>query len=146
MQEWGVTCEERKSPTFLAVFECLCLLMSELGSTEHGYEKWWFNLEWSLISIPENCVNSHVNHLQWREYSITIFFHKSKMNRYGFDKNLPWYIHAKTMLTECRPIHFTSVYFFNKPHLIKKHPMLSTGDHRYLSYSYLLKKFIKDNK
>ena len=75
-----------------------------------------------------------------------IFFHKYKTNQDGLDKNLPWHIHVNTMLPECCPVHGMGVYLFSNPHIINNNSSVFLGEHKYRRYSYLLKKFIEDNK
>ena len=75
IQERGMTCEHRKSPMGFPVFNRLFQLMEASGSAEHMYAWCWLTLEWILIARADNCVNSHTNHLRWRDDSMIIFFH-----------------------------------------------------------------------
>ena len=50
MQEWGVTCEEGKTPMVFTVLNSLYQLMEASGSTWNVYIKWLLNLERSLIT------------------------------------------------------------------------------------------------
>ena len=67
IQDRGVTWEEGKSPIAFPIFKRLCQSMAASGSSEHVYAKYRLNLEWIMIAKSENCVNSHVNHLRWRD-------------------------------------------------------------------------------
>ena len=93
-----MTCEEGKSPMGSPIFKLLFQLMATSRSVDHVYEGCWLTLEWILIAKTDNCVNYHVNHLQWRDDFMIIFFHKSETNQDRFYKNLPWKIHANPML------------------------------------------------
>ena len=81
IQERGVTCEEVGSPIGFPVFKRLCQLMAASGSAEHVYTRCWLNLKLGLIARSDNFINSHINHLGWRDDSMIIFFHKSKTNQ-----------------------------------------------------------------
>ena len=106
----------------------------------------WLTLECGLIARADDSVKSHVNHLQCRDDSIIVLFHKSNTNHDGLENNLPWNIHANPMLPHCCPVHAMGVYLFTNPNIINNNSRILPGEHQYCRYSYLLKKFSGDKK
>ena len=87
-----------------------------------------------------------MNHLQCRDDFITIFFHKSKTNQDGLDKNFLRHIHVYLILPEYCPVHDMGANLFTNTHIINNNSRHFPGEHQYRRYSYLLKKIIEDKK
>ena len=87
-----------------------------------------------------------MNHLRWCDDSMIIFFHKYKTNQDGLEKNFPWHNNVNPMLLECCLAHNMVVYFFTISHIKNNDSRIFPEEHQYRCYSYLLKKFIEDNK
>ena len=55
-------------------------------------------MDWS-----DNCFHLHVNHLDWRDGCIIIYFYHSKGYHEGVNRNDPWYIYLNPLYSENFP-------------------------------------------
>ena len=52
-------------PLHLPIYRLMCEIMYYFIKPEHAFSRDFFVMEWSLIAIINNCVCSHVNHIDW---------------------------------------------------------------------------------
>jgi hypothetical protein len=54
-----------------------------------------------------------MNHIEWRDDCLVIFFSKTKANQEGVDMNIPWHVHSNPSCPNhfC-PVHALSIYLF----------------------------------
>ena len=78
IQDQGISCEQGKSAMGFSVYKRLCEILVASPNPEDVFTRAWLTLEWSLMARADQCVQSHINHLQWRDDSLVIFFAKKK--------------------------------------------------------------------
>ena len=51
-------------------------------------------MEWDLMVRINNCVNMHVQHIQWRSDSLIYYFGTSNGNQIGYRANDPSHVYS----------------------------------------------------
>ena len=144
IQELGISCEQGKSPMTFALYRRLCQKLVSSPKAEDIFTRAWITLEWSLMARADNMVRSHINHIEWRDDSLVIFFSKSKTNQDGLDKNVPWHIHSNPNEPAICPVHALGIYLFTNPHLLSAESKLFPGELQYKHYSTILMNRIEE--
>ena len=62
---------------------------------DHLFAHAFLKMEWDLMAISDNCVNMHVQHIQWRQDSLIYNFGISKGNRMEDIANDTWHVYSK---------------------------------------------------
>ena len=71
-------------------------------------------MKWYIMVCVENCVCSHVNHINWRDYSL-IIFPQININKKGFDQSKPWHVHSNPHNSENCLVNKLDVYLLLDP-------------------------------
>ena len=71
----------------------------------------FLTLEWYLMAWADNCSNSHVNHIEWRDYFMIILFFSSKGCQEGLISNEPCCIYFNPMCSETFPVIALEICF-----------------------------------
>ena len=74
----GESLNEEKRPMILSVYENMCKNLYEGDDNEYLFAHAFLKMEWNLMARADNCVNVHVNHVQWQDDCLLFFFGKSK--------------------------------------------------------------------
>ena len=53
-------------------------------------------MEWNSMVRIDNCVNIHVQHIQWKSDSLIFYFGTSKVNQTGDVANDLWHVYSNT--------------------------------------------------
>ena len=63
------------------------------------------NMEWSLMARADNLFCLHVNHFDWRDDSLVIYFLWIKKNIEGVDQSKHWHLHSNPNNPENFPVN-----------------------------------------
>ena len=72
----GESLNEGKIPRSFSVYENVCKILYEGDDDEYLFAHAFFTMEWNLMVRADNCVNVHVNHVQWQDDCSPFFFGK----------------------------------------------------------------------
>ena len=64
----------------------------------------FLKMEWNLMAGNDNCVNMHVQHIQWRSGILVYYFGTSKGNQTGDRANDPWHVYSNPKNTTICPV------------------------------------------
>ena len=64
-----------------SVYENMCMILYEGDDDGYLFAHAFLTMEWNFMARADNCVNMHVNHVQWQDDCLLFFFGKSKKNR-----------------------------------------------------------------
>jgi hypothetical protein len=67
----------------LTAYKKVCEILMKSDHPEYIFAHAFLTLEWSLMARADNCVRSHMNHLEWRDDALIIFFTHSKGDQEG---------------------------------------------------------------
>ena len=71
----------------------ICSLIYEtiysLNNTENILPRNFLTMEWYLMDMVDNYVRFHVNHIDYRDASLMIYFSQIKINQEGVDWSSP---------------------------------------------------------
>ena len=87
-----------------------CLLLTQ-GWT--WFSRSFLTMEWYLMDSADNCVLSHVNHLEWRDDCLTVYVSLIKTNKKGVGQITPWHVHYNSNYSEIFPVNSLVMYLFN---------------------------------
>ena len=73
-QDKGLKLDEGKAPMSLSVYTKICELLFRSDRPECNFVHCFLKLEWNLMARSDSCIISHVNHIQWRDYYLIMFF------------------------------------------------------------------------
>ena len=93
-QTTGHKLDGGKRPMSFDVYSNMCEIFYKGKNPEYLFAHAFLIIEWNLMARSDNCVNMHINHVQWHEDAMLFFFGKSKENqgRDGADK--PWHVYS----------------------------------------------------
>ena len=70
----GESLNEGKRPMSFSVYENMCKNLYEGDDDEYLFAHSFLTMEWNLMARADNCVNMHVNHVQWQDDCLLFFF------------------------------------------------------------------------
>ena len=82
-QEKGLKLDEGKEPMSLSVYTKICEILYSSDRPESNFVHFFLTLEWNLMTSSDSCVISHVNHIQWRDDSLIMYFSHTKTDQGG---------------------------------------------------------------
>ena len=72
----GESLNEGKRPMSFSVYENLCKNLYEGDDDEYLFYHSFLKMEWNFMARADNCINMHVNHVQWQDDCLLFFFGK----------------------------------------------------------------------
>ena len=77
-RESGASLDEGKKAMNFEVYKRLCEELYTGKGYYHLFAHALFTMEWNLMARSDNCVNMHVQHIQWMSDGLIYFFGTSK--------------------------------------------------------------------
>ena len=71
------------------VYKILCEELYNGIGDDHFFAHAFLTMKWNIMVGSDNCVNMHVQHIQWRWDSLIYYFVTSKGNQTGDRSNDP---------------------------------------------------------
>ena len=93
-----------------SVYENMCKNLYEGDDDEYLFAHSFLTMEWNLMARVGNCVNMHVNHVQWQDDCLLFFFGKSKKKQTGYASDRPWHVYSNPNSTHLCPVLALSKY------------------------------------
>ena len=59
-----------------SVYGNMCKILYEGDDDEYLFAHAFLTMEWNFMARADNCVNMHVNHVQWQDGCLLFFFGK----------------------------------------------------------------------
>ena len=78
-----------------------------------------FTMEWNLIARADNCINMHVNHVQWQDDCLLFFFGKKKKNQTGDASDRPWHVYSNPNSPHLCPVLAIAKYLLTHLDLLQ---------------------------
>lgn len=130
-QASGEDASNTKAPMTLKAYKKMCEILMRSDSPECIFAHAFLTLEWSLMARADNCVRSHMNHLEWRDDALIIYFTHTKGDQEGLLRTEPWHIYSNPLCPPICPILALSKYIFTNPCLLKGDCRIFLGDNQY---------------
>ena len=96
-QEKGLKLDEGKEPMSLSVYTKICEILFSSDTAKCNFVHFCLTLEWNLMARSCSCVISHVNHIQWRDDSLIMYFSHTKTDKGGVNMAQPWNIYSNPL-------------------------------------------------
>ena len=74
----GESLNEGKKPNSFSVYENMCKILYKGDDDEYLFAHVFLTMKWNFKARDDNCVNMHVNHVQWQDDCLLFFFGKQK--------------------------------------------------------------------
>ena len=100
-------------PLYLLIYKVMCGVVYYSPKAEHVFPRSFLTMEWYLMDSADNCVLSHVNHLEWRDDCLIIYVSLIKTNKKGVGQITPWHVHYNSNSSEIFPVNSLVMYLFN---------------------------------
>ena len=94
----------------------------------------------------ENCVPSHVNHLNCRDDCLIIYFSRIKKNQYVVGQIIPWYMQYNPDNPVVFPVNSLAVYIFLYTHKLMGDRKLFPCSAQYNRYTKMISDITKEHK
>ena len=91
----GASLDEGKKAMSSEVYKRLCEELYNGKGDEHLFSHALFTMEWNLMARSDNCINIHVQNIQWRLDSLIFYFETSKGNHTGNRSYDTWHVYSK---------------------------------------------------
>ncbi len=88
-QKKGIRIEEGETPKSLQVYALLCHYFLQQPDDDSILCHVFLTLEWNLMARSDNVTSCHLNHIEWRNDSLVIFFAHSKGDQEGVNQLQP---------------------------------------------------------
>ena len=144
-RESGAGLDEGKKEMSFEGYKRLCEELYNGKVDDHLFAHDFLTMEWNLIVRSENCVNIHVQHIQWRSDSLIYYFGTSKCNQTGDISNDTWHVYSNSKNTKNCPILALDKYFFSHAKILTTNSKLFPGNHQYERFLKIFHKIINDN-
>ena len=86
--------DEGKKAISFEVYKILCEELYNGKGCGHLFAHALLTMEWNLMAVSNNCVNIHVQHIQWRLDSLIYYFGTSKGNKTRDRSNDTWHMYS----------------------------------------------------
>ena len=97
------------------------------------------------MAIRSNCVNMHMQHIQWRSDSLIYYFGNLKGNQTVDISNDLWHVHPNPKNPKICPALAMAKYFFSHPNILTTNSKIFPGNHQYRVFLKIFHKIINDN-
>lgn len=121
-----------------SVYQFICKKLREDGGSDAIFAHCIFTLSWSLMSRSESMTIANVQHIDWHDDCLVIYFHHRKTDQLGLNKNEPWHIYANPIDPDVCPHLALSVYLLTFDTILAAGNKLFQGPDPYNRYSEAL--------
>ena len=142
----GESLNEGKRPMSFSVYENMCKILYKGDDDEFLFAHAFLTMEWNLMARADNCVNMHVNHIQWQDDCLLFFFGKSKKNQTGDASDRPWHVYSNPNAPHLCPVLALAKYLLTHPDLLQEGSPLFPGGSQYERFVKIFHKVISKNK
>ena len=108
-------------------------------------DKLLLTLEWNLMVRSDNVVNSHTNHLEWRDDCLLYYVMRSKEDQEGDSSNEPWHIYTNPDDLAVCTILALARYLRAYPEVTHGGKLFMSSD-PYQRFAKILQKTLENNK
>ena len=130
-QKKGFRIEEGKTPMSLQVYSLICDYFVQQPDDDSILSHAFLTLEWNLMARSDNVTNCHLNHIEWRNDSLIVFFAHSKGDQEGVNRLQPWHIYANPGHPSICPVLALAKYLFSNPSILIGDRKLFPGGNQY---------------
>ena len=113
------------------MYKRLCEELYNGKGDDHLFAHALLTMEWNLMARSNNCVNMHVQHIQWRSDSLIYYFGTLKSNQMGDRANYPFHVYSNPNNSKNCPVLALAKYLFSHPDILTTNYKLFTGNHQY---------------
>jgi len=121
------------------VYEKLCQLMMESEDDEYIFGQWFLTVEWNLMARSDNIVQSHVNHLEWRDNCLLYYMIRTKGDQDGNLSTQHWYVYANPHAPHICSVLALAIYVLANSTVTKDSKLFQR-------FSKVLRKCLEDNE
>ena len=100
-----------KDPLPSTLFKFLCTALLLDLSRESIFARTFMILAWNLMSRSKNTFNVHLNHIEWKEDSLQIFFSQMKNDQMAEKPRDPRHVYANPLMPEICPILALAIFW-----------------------------------
>ena len=100
-----------KDPLPSTLFKFLCTALLLDLSRESIFARTFMILAWNLMSRSKNTFNVHLNHMEWKEDSLQIFFSQMKNDQMAEKPRDPRHVYANPLMPEICPILALAIFW-----------------------------------
>ena len=126
----GESLNEGKRPMSFSVYENMCKNLYKGDDDEYLFAHEFLIMEWNLMAGADNCINMHVNHVQWQDDCLLFFFGIYKKQT-GDASDRPWHVYSNPNSPHLCPFLALAKYLLNHPYLLQEGSPLFPGDPQY---------------
>ena len=127
------------------VYSKICEIFYKGKNPEYLFAHAFLTIEWNLMARSDNCVNMHINHVQWHEDAMLFFFGKSKGNQGGDRADKPWHVYSNPQMPFLCPVLAMAKYTLTHPDLFHDSCPLFPGLSQYSRFVKFFHKLLNDN-
>ena len=124
----------------LQIYSLLCDYFMQQPDDDSILCNAFLTLEWNLMARSDSVTSCHLNHIEWRNDSLVIFFAHSKGDQEGVNRREPWHIYDNPGQPSICPISALAKYLFSHPSILTGDWKLFPGEHQ---YSRFMKSFCR---
>ena len=143
--ESGAILDEGNRAMVFEVYRRLCEELYNGKGDENLFTHAFLEMEWNLMARSNNCVNMHVQHIQWRSDSLIYYFGTSKGNQMGDRDNDPRHVYSNTKNPTICPVLALPKYLFSHPNILTTNSKLFPGNHQYERFLKIFNRIINTN-
>ena len=144
-RETGATLEEGKRAMSFDVYKRFCEVLHLGEGNDFLFAHAFLTMEWNLMARSDNCVNMHVQHVQWRSDCLVFYFGTSKGNQTGERANDAWHVYSNPNNPAICPVLAMAKYLFSHPDILASKSKLFPGNHQYDRFLKIFHKVINDD-
>ena len=144
-QATGHTLDGGKRPMSFDVYSKMCEIFYKGKNPEYLFAHAFLTIEWNLMARSDNCVNMHINHVQWHEDAMLFFFGKSKGNQGGDRADKPWHVYSNPQMPFLCPVLAMAKYTLTHSDLFHDSCPLFSGLSQYAMFVYIFHNLLNDN-
>ena len=100
-----------KDPLPSTLFKFLCTALLLDLSRESIFARTFMILAWNLMSRSKNTFNVHLNHMEWKEDSLQMFFSQMKNDQMAEKPRDPRHVYANPLMPEICPILALAIFW-----------------------------------
>ena len=115
----------------LQIYSLLCDYFMQQPDDDTILYNTFLILEWNLMTRSDIVTSYHLNHIEWRNDSLVIFFAHSKGDQEGVNRREPWHIYDNPGQPSICPISALAKYLFSHPSILTGDRKLFPGRHQY---------------
>ena len=136
---------EGKRATSFEVYTRLCEELYNGKGDDHLFAHAFLTMECNIMARSDNCVNIHVQHIQWRSDNLIYCFGTLKGNQTGDRANDHWHQYSNPNNPTIFPVLALAKYFFSHPVILTTNSKLLPGYYQYEIFLKIFHKIVNDN-